>query len=336
MNSLHKLTAAVVLAGVTGLASAADYTGLYVFGDSLSDPGNLAALTNAWQVVSGNSYIPSAPYASGQFTNGNVWARTFANSLGLGAYGQALAAGGGNFAFGGARVATDGAGLPPSLATQTNLFLSGTGGVADSGALYVVAGGGNDARDALIAAGTAVAMAQDPTAGIAQAAGNYAFKTGQIIDQLQAAGAKKIIVWDVPNLALAPAVTAQGAGASFLAGVVAQAMNGALNARLSIETGVTLFDLYGIQSAISANPAAYGLSNVSDACGAVANCPANTYLYWDGIHPTAAAHALLAREMSVTAVPEPTTWVLLASGLMLIALRSRRRAPAQADAQAGV
>ena len=332
MNRLLRLGAALALAGAAGLASAASYTGLYIFGDSLSDAGNLAALTNPGQVVTGNSYIPSAPYASGQFTNGDVWARTFANSLGLGPYGNALAAGGGNFAFGGARVATDGTGLPPSLVAQANLFLSGSGGVAPAGALYVVAGGGNDARDALTAAATAAALSQDPSVAIGQAAASYALKTGQIIDQLQAAGAKNIIVWDVPNLALAPAVTAQGPGASFLGGLVAQAMNGALNARLATETGVKLFDLYGIQSAISASPGAYGLTNVADACGAVANCTADSYLYWDGIHPTAAGHALLAQQMAILAVPEPGTWAMFAAGIVLLTLRQRRRAPAQAAA----
>ena len=331
MNSILKLTATVALAGLASTASAA-YTGLYIFGDSLSDPGNLAALANPGQVITGNGYIPSAPYASGQFTNGDVWARTFANSLGLGPYGNALAAGGGNFAYGGARVATDGTGLPPSLATQANLFLGATGGMAPAGALYVVAGGGNDARDALTDAATAVAKMQDPSFGIGQAAASYALKTGLIIDQLQAAGARNIIVWDVPNLALAPAVTAQGPGASFLGGLVAQAMNGALNARLSTETGVKLFNLYDIQTAISANPAAYGLVNVRDACGADANCPADLSLYWDGIHPTAAGHALLAQQMAITAVPEPTTWALLAAGLLLIGLRAPQRRRVQAAA----
>ena len=324
MNYLRKLSAVVALAGFTGLASATGYTGLYVFGDSLSDTGNVASLigSNAGQVISGNGYIPSQPYASGQFTNGDVWLKSFAEMIGLAPYAVAVRNGGANFAFGGARTSTDGVGLPPSLTAQAGLFLGSTGGYAPGGALYVVAGGGNDARDALQAAATSA----DPFAVIAAAASAYAMNTGAIVDSLQAAGAKHIIVWDAPNLALAPAVNAQGAGATFLGGAVSAAMNGALAARLTGEAGVSLFDLYGIQGLISANPSAYGLSNVSDACGALANCDASSYLYWDGIHPTAAGHALLARQMLISAVPEPGTWALFVGGLLVVGLRSRKRA----------
>jgi outer membrane lipase/esterase len=327
MNCLRNLTAVVALASLTGLASAASYTGLYVFGDSLSDTGNIAAAigSNAGQVIANNGYIPSQPYASGQFTNGDVWVKSFAEMIGLAPYATATLNGGANFAFGGARTSTDGTGLPPSLTTQTGQFLTATHGYAPGGALYVVAGGGNDARDALQAAATAATDA-GRAAAITAAATAYAVNTGAIVDRLQAAGARNIIVWDVPNLALAPAVQIQGAGATFLGGAVSAAMNGALAARLNGEAGVTLFDLYGIQGQIYANPSAYGLSNVSDACGAVANCNASTYLYWDGIHPTAAGHALLARQMFITAVPEPGTWALFVGGLLVVGLRSRKRA----------
>ena len=99
---------------------------------------------------------------------------------------------------------TDGLGLPPSLAAQVNLFLSGTPGhLAPSGALYVVEGGGNDARDALAAA----AVSGNPSMVIASAAAAFASGIHAIVDQLQAAGAQQLIVWNTPNLSLAPAVT---------------------------------------------------------------------------------------------------------------------------------
>jgi phospholipase/lecithinase/hemolysin len=355
MNRFVRLAAAAAFTGLTGLASAtaAPYTGLYVLGDSLSDAGNLAAIigSNPSQVITGNSYIPGQPYASGQFTNGNVWAQTFANLIGLPGYGASSFTGGANIAFGGARTAGNGDvpfdfdndgindGLPPSLATQTRLFLNygyllpggaQPGGVLSGTALYVVAGGGNDARDALQAAATSAT----PSAMIGAAALAYAQNIGAIVDSLQGAGAQHIIVWDVPNLALAPAVTAQGAQASFVGGLVSQAMNGALAARLAGESGVKLFDLYGFQNQLTANPGAYGLTNVTDACGAaISMCDPATALFWDGIHPTAAGHALLAQQMFITAVPEPQTWALLAAGLLLVGLRTQRRA-AQAQAQA--
>jgi outer membrane lipase/esterase len=324
MNRIGKLAAALALAGLAQLASAASYTGLYIFGDSLSDTGNVAALIGAdpTQVISGNTYIPDRPYASNQFTNGDVWAKTFASAIGLAPYATAAKLGGGDFAFGGARVNTDNPGvLPPSLAAQTSLYLAATGNHAQSGALYVVAGGGNDARDALALAATSA----KPVDVIAAAAAKYAKDTGDIVDRLQAAGAQHIIVWDVPNLGVVPAVTAQGAGASFLGGLTSSFMSGALAARMSGESGVTLFDAFGLLTQAALNPAAFGLSNVKDACGSpLKGCDPATSLFWDGIHPTATVHAILAQQMVLTAVPEPGTWAMLAAGLLLVGLRARR------------
>jgi phospholipase/lecithinase/hemolysin len=138
--------------------------------------------------------------------------------------GQPSLAGGGDYAFGGARVATDGAGLPPSLLAQQGMFLQSVGNVAPSTALYVIAGGGNDARDALAAA----AGSMNPFADIAAAARAYAQATASLVDQLQAAGAQQIVVWDVPDIGLTPAVMDAGGGASFLGTAVSRAMNRAL------------------------------------------------------------------------------------------------------------
>ena len=327
---LRKLVAAVALAGAASTASAVDR--LVIFGDSLSDTGNAAALVgvNGTQVITDNSYIPGQPYASGQFTNGDVWARTFASALGLGSFAQPwlTSPGGSNYAFGGARVATDGVNQPPSLSTQVGQFLGNSGVMPNT--LFVLEGGGNDARDALQAAATA----GDPAtmaAVITFAATTYAQKMGDLVDQLQAApGAQEIVVWNVPNLALAPAVTIQGPGAIFLAGQVVQAMNAALAARLASESDLLLFDVFGVQNSFTANAASLGLANVTDACGAVPNCDPSTYLFWDGIHPTSAGHALLAQAMLdqtglVVAVPEPETYALMLAGLAAVGVFSRRK-----------
>jgi outer membrane lipase/esterase len=305
-------------------AAAAGYSGLYVFGDSLADPGNLAAAIGAdpAQVISGNGYIPDRPYASLQFSNGDVWARTYATAIGLGSFGLPFGVGGGNFAFGGARVTADGPGLPPSLTTQeTVFFLGARGGVAPPDALYVIEGGGNDARDTLAAA----AIASDPFAVIGPAALAYAAGVGNLVDQLQASGAEHIVVWNVPDLGLAPAVTTLGAGASFLGSIVSQTMNSALSTRLAGEDGVTLFDVFGAIDSFASTPVAFDLLNVTDACGAIVGCDPSTSLFWDGIHPTSAGHALLAQEMFAATVPEPADYVLLLAGLVAISRRIRRR-----------
>jgi outer membrane lipase/esterase len=325
MNRIGKLAAALALASLAGLASASSYTGLFIFGDSLSDPGNLAnsgVPANPGQVISSNFYIPDSPYASGQFTNGDVWAYSFASALGLAPYAAPAVLHGGNFAFGGARVNKDGTDLPPSLATQTSMFLGGIGTRDLSGDLFVVAGGGNDARDALELA----AKSAKPVDVIAAAAAKYAKQTGDIVDRLQAAGAKNIIVWDIPNLGLVPAIASQGPAATFLGGVTSAFMSGALAARMSDEDGVKLFDVFGLLTQVALKPSVFGLTNVEDACGnPLAACNPSTALFWDGIHPTATVHAILAQQMLLTAVPEPGTWAMLAAGLLLVGLRAGRR-----------
>lgn len=331
-SKITRWLATAALAASMSSAVLADslYTGLFIFGDSLSDSGNIAALigANPGQVISGNSYVPSQPYGSGTFSNGAVWVNSFAASIGLAASALPSLGGGGNFAFGGARTATDGSGLPPSLSAQAGQFLSAHGGVAPGGALYVVEGGGNDARDALAAA----AASATPGAVILAAAATYAQNIGIIVDQLQAAGAQHIVVWDVPNLATAPAVTALGAGATFLGGQVSQAMNTALGVRLATEPGVSIFDLYGLVNGVVANPGAFGIVNVTDACGAVAGCVPGSYLFWDGIHPTSAGHQILASAM-LSVVPEPAAAPLMLLGLLGVVAVARRRAASAATRQ---
>ncbi|MCP5271100.1 MAG: SGNH/GDSL hydrolase family protein [Burkholderiaceae bacterium] len=307
---------------VAGAAHA--YVDVVVFGDSLSDGGNVAALigTDPGQVIDGNTYVPSMPYASGTFTNGATWVDGFAAALGTTAAPSLL--GGTNYAFGGAQTRDESNGSP-SLISQLGMYLDATGGLASSDSLYVLAGGGNNARAALEAIGFEGAPPLRTALATAVA---YARDVGQMVDALQAAGATDIIVWNAPNIGLTPAVGSLGSEASFLAGVIGNVMNQALARRLEGEAGVRIFDVYGLVGAVAADPAAYGLDNVTDACGAAVNgCDPATALFWDGIHPTAAGHAILTDAMIAVAVPEPGTWALfVAGGAVLLARRRRRQA----------
>jgi len=211
---------------------------------------------------------------------------------------------GANYAFGGATTGPlNNVGSVPSLLTQTANFVTSLGpSSAPADALYVVAGGGNNARAAL----AAIAGGADPTTTIVATAGQFAADIGDIVDTLQAKGAGRIIVWDAPNLGLAPAIAANGAPAAVLATTLAQAMNDTLAYRLATETNVLTFDIFGLTTSINANPGAYGLTNVSDAGGAIPGADLSTYLCWDGIHPTATGHSIIAASMValVTSVPE--------------------------------
>lgn len=316
-------TAACVLALAAGAAPGpSPYAGLVIFGDSLSDSGNnliaLGGNTTPNSAITDNSFIPTFPYAvSGVYSNGPVWATRFAAALGLSA--TPSLAGGDNFAYGGA---TTGVGSPtPSLTAQADQFLSGSGNIAPANYLYVVAGGGNNLRHTLDDAG---ADPGNAAAIFGAGAAQFAGDVGNIVDKLQGAGAQHVIVWDVPNLGVAPAVLALGGTNPATATFVSGLFNTALGARLNSETGVTTFDIFGLVGGIIDHPAASGLSNVTDAC-VLGSCDAATNLFWDGIHPTAKGHELIADAMIAAVVPEPQTYALFAIGLLALALRVRGR-----------
>lgn len=308
------------LAAALDTATGATISDLYIFGDSLSDPGNNAirfgsdaTATPPFNVtlqseITGNAFIATYPYATSyQYTNGNVWAYQFATLLGLpsAVAGPVLGSGLGanNYASAGAATGPlNNPGPVPSLLTQTGSFVASLGSApAPANALYVVAGGGNNARTAM----TAILSGSNPAATIVETANQFAADIGSIVDTLQAKGAQNIIVWTAPNLGLSPAITANGPTAVSLATTLTYSMNAALAARLASETDVRTFDFFGLITSVNANPGAYGLTNVSDAGGAIPGADLSTYLCWDGVHPTAAGHAILAQSMyDFTTVPE--------------------------------
>ncbi|WKA29943.1 SGNH/GDSL hydrolase family protein [Bradyrhizobium roseum] len=300
-------------------ASAAVYDQFVVFGDSLSDSGNNTIVigSNPGQVITGNTYVPSQTYGSGVYSNGPVWATNAAAQLGVPL--TPSLAGGTNYAYGGATTGPAGSGFPFSLLTQANQYLAVNS--VSANALYVIAGGGNDARAALNTIAGCAGVCLGPT--VAQTALDYAANVGAIVDALQAGGAQHIVVWNTPNLGLAPAVAA--AGASGLGTLIASSMNAALAAELAGEPGVKTFDIFGLGTAIAGNPGAFGFTNVTDACGAIIAANCSTYAYWDGIHPTAAAHAVIADAFLATAVPETSTWIMLIVGFGCVGFAAHRR-----------
>jgi len=319
--------AAFAVAALLPLQAQAQFSNAFIFGDSLSDSGNnglfLGAPNGVPQPVTSDGYIPSLPYfPTGTYSNGPVWATSFAAGLGLSA--APSLAGGTNFAFGGARVNLDGSGgFPFSLRTQVGQFLGATGNVAPSDALYVIAGGGNDARDALSSLGASPSLS-DIVGAISLASAQFAIDVGNLVDTLQAAGAQNIVVWNTPDLGLAPAVLAQGPQASGLGTLLAFNMNQALDYRLASELGVTTFDIFSFTNLVASTPGAYGLSNVTNACVTGICTDPSQFLFWDGIHPSAAGHALLGQAMLVAVIPEPATYLMMAMGVAgLLAWRRR-------------
>ena len=313
-------------------AHALPYTGLVVFGDSLSDTGNNAlafdsnfpppGTARTPLPISGPTFIPAFPYASNVYSNGPVWVRPFAASLGL-SIAPSLA-GGTDFAFGGARTGPSPSGFPFSLLDQMGMFLGATGNIAPASSLYVVAGGGNDARDAFQLA----ASGGNPSALINQYVQNIAL----MLRTLNAAGARDVLLVNIPDIGKTPAIQALHAvnpALPGLASLIAANMNAALDAALAsivFAPQTHLFELnaYALVDSVVANAGAFGLTNATAACAASAACVANpsSTFFWDGIHPTTAGHALIARA-ALQAIPEPATLWLMLFGVLALLTASR-------------
>lgn len=116
-------------------ATAASFTGINVFGDSLVDTGNLFNVAGI---------PPSPPYAQGRFSNGSIWVDNLAQQLDLTPtlftqLGSTLPTEGINFAFGGATVTGDNNSSPPGLQQQIGFFKEITTiAPADPNALYIL------------------------------------------------------------------------------------------------------------------------------------------------------------------------------------------------------
>lgn len=287
-------------------AHAQRYTGLVVFGDSLSDTSNNAIVFDNVIAPPGTppgtlrthvpivspAFIPTFPYASNQYSNGAVWVTPLAAALGLSA--APSFAGGTNFAFGGARTGPSPSSFPFSLLDQMGSFLAATHGIAPPGNLYVVQGGGNDARDAFALAATG----GNPASLVSQ----YVANISRILMTLNAAGARNILLVNVPDIGKTPAVQSLGPAAAALASSLSAAMNTALEAAVddlpfAPHTRVFELDAYELVDDIALKPRKFGLTDATSACAASAACIAapNRTFFWDGIHPTTAGHAIIAQ-----------------------------------------
>lgn len=298
------------------------YSAVYVFGDSLSDAGNVYAETNGAE--------PAAPYYNGQFSNGPVWIEDLSHNLGLGPVLPAVA-GGTDFAFGGA---TTGYLLtlspPPRVPTVTQqvaLFEAAVGDHAPSSALYSVWIGSNDVLNIVGSNVTpAFANAEAKAAALTEAAA---------IEALAATGAKDFLVPLVGNLGDAPELTELGNAASAAGTALALTYDAALEADLAplaAKPGIdlTVLDTFTLLTDAVDDPAAFGLTNAKSPCyigtffggGSVCADPGQ-YLFWDTLHPTAAGQAIVAKA-ALNALPEPASMAALATGIAAIASVRRR------------
>ncbi len=290
--------AVAAMGAITSAAQAQTYNRLVVFGDSLSDNGNLT-------VPFGGVGAPPPPYFQGRFSNGPVFTELLGFTTVRGATPGASVTGSINYAYGGARtdntVLNFGVNPPtvPGMRTQLSTY-TGAGGTFGAGDLVSVLGGANNIFQGLTLASANPATAASVMQGVATSA---ASDINVIVSTIAQAGAGTILVSNLPRLGITPDAVASGASGSALSDFTGTTFNSALLSNLFVtaaarpNTNIILLDLYKISDPLRANPGRFGLTNVTDRCFTGVSVCSNPdgYLYWDGVHPTAAGHRLLAQ-----------------------------------------
>ncbi len=275
LKQISVLTVALLAALFPLSVLAQRINGVTTFGDSLSDNGNAFTAT-------GGTVPPSPPYFNGRFSNGPVWVENVVSGLNLSATSP-------NFAFGGA---TSGIGNTsstatvtlPGLTTELDRFLQATPTI-DPNRLFVVWAGAND----YLGGGQT----------------NPAVTVGNLstaIQRLTGAGARQLIVPNLPDLGRIPAGSAnpaQSAGLSQLSAAHNSLLSASLQTLAQNNPNVSIVpaDMAALFNAVITNPARFGFTNVTQPClntttGAICATP-NTFLFWDTLHPTAAGHQII-------------------------------------------
>jgi thermolabile hemolysin len=276
--------ALVVLAlapvGATGDGRYSEWSNIYVFGDSLSDNGNFVKIAGPIE-----QYSAPFHYWQGRWSNGPVWAEYLARELRANLLDAAV----GTATTG---ETTHGSFYPyvPTVLDQIRTFRSSHVNVP-ANSLFIVQGGANDFFQELQTPGG------DPGKVPVSAVANL--MTGVAL--LKEAGAKHLLVMNLPDLGTIPAFTQSGIPTlpglmSWLTSAFNQALADAVGDFAAANHGITIsvVDIKGFTAAVSANPHSYGLTNVTDVSpnALVPNQFASDYLFWDWAHPTTETHRL--------------------------------------------
>jgi phospholipase/lecithinase/hemolysin len=277
---------------------------LVVFGDSLSDNGNALALTKGFYPPSpdGHTYATSGKDLGdtfpGRWTDGQNWVDYFPsvpsapNHLPPNHFPPVTAFysdpnNGTNLAVGG----STSAGLLQPIGVNPNGqipdYIQAKGNPISSDDLYCIWIGANDFLNRITPQQTVANILSGITA-------------------LARAGAKQIILVDIPDISLTPYVRALDADEPGAVQAAKQFV-AAVNVLLAVETppvawqqhiNVSFVDINALFVPLVLNPAFFGFSNSTDPAleptGIVEPYP-DSYVFWDGFHSTTSAHLRAAQ-----------------------------------------
>lgn len=321
------------------------FSGMVAFGDSLSDGGNLN-----WLLAEGTTE-KTAQYLTGwdpnyyynyRFSNGPIWVDQLYTMLGFGSLGTMRTndgvnhMDGTNFAWAGSRSGTGTYGLIfPNLLTQVGHYSSQRNKPVPNPALpdpattlFTIWSGANDVF--------AHVESADPVTP-AEVAGNIRMA----ITSLYADGGRYFLVPNLPPIGQIPSYVNdpfKGDLATAFVTLANDALEDELESLESTLEGIHIIrlDVHQLFLDLMHDPAAYGFTNVSETAyirygtqpyeprdppyGETVPNP-DGYFYWDAAHGTTLTNLYIAEAAyhAVIAVPEPSTWFLLLSGLGLLA-----------------
>jgi outer membrane lipase/esterase len=284
-------------------AKGPDYTSIVIFGDSLSDTGNVAHLTQAKYGIRVPG--PVADYTDGRFTDGadtyapaqkyfGVWVEQLAASFPSKPKIKDSLDGGTDYAYG---FATTGAGTAAftfgpgdaysvpvdNIGKQITTYLATHPKITDK-TLFIVWGGAIDLL---------YATSEDDVleAGIRQTVN---------IERLVEAGATQFIIPNLPPLGLTPRLNGSPL-TSVPANAASALYNQTLASGISLVRDVNPFkhlvlmqlDVFSLFEAIVAKPSKFALADITEPSQDQPIDP-DTYLFWDDLHPTTRGHNILA------------------------------------------
>jgi outer membrane lipase/esterase len=287
----------IVLAGMGQAQSL--YSSITIFGDSLSDTGNIPKLI-------GLNY-PPPPYFQNQFSNGPVYANYLNGLFGISTPLNDLAIGGAKTGIGnvGGLPGNPAIGLPNAgMDGELDYYLQSHPTPSKSD-LFIVWGGANDYLDTVPTFQTLGLSGHRLTQYLLSPTGPVTVAVGDLVTdvrRLAAIGVKNFVVPNLPDLGDTPLLNgnpitkAQGGQ---LADVHNQALASAMGAlQQQLKVNITIVDVGAILKDIIADPGKYGIdpNHITQECILNAACVAQhqNYLFWDDVHPT----GLIQQELS--------------------------------------